>query len=125
MGYFVSYIGNYSIAGISNGRSVGVDIQPNVWSSCTSMCDSDYYHKDYKEVINMYNLLESIHNMLENIEIMMIFTIIIGVPAILWFGINEAAKILADRFYAHLEERKRQKEYDEMITRHEEKYHAK
>lgn len=71
----------------------------------------------------MYDLLESIYNMMENIQIMMIFTIIIGVPALLWFGINELAKILADRFYARLDERKRQKEYDEMITRHEERYH--
>lgn len=73
----------------------------------------------------MYDLLESIYNMMENIQIMMIFTIIIGVPALLWFGINQLAKMLADRFYAHLEERKRQKEYDEMITRHEERYHNK
>jgi len=89
------------------------------------MHNSDYYRKDYKEVINMYDLLEAISKMVENIEIMMIFTIIIGVPALLWFGINEMAKMLADRFYARLEERKRQREYDEMITRHEEKYHAK
>lgn len=73
----------------------------------------------------MIDLLESISRMIENIEIMMIFTIIIGVPALLWFGINQMAKMLADRFYARLEERKRQKEYDEMITRHEERYHNK
>lgn len=73
----------------------------------------------------MVDLLESISRMIENIEIMMIFTIIIGVPALLWFGINEMAKMLADRFYARLDERKRQKEYDEMITRHEERYHNK
>ena len=73
----------------------------------------------------MIDLLESIYNMMENIEIMMIITIIIGIPTLLWFGINEMAKMMADRFYARLEERKKQKEYDEMITRHEELYHAK
>ena len=73
----------------------------------------------------MYDILESILEMVEHIEIMMIFTIIIGVPALLWFGINELAKMLADKFYARLEERKKQKEYDRWITDHEEKYHAK
>lgn len=73
----------------------------------------------------MYDLLESIYNMMENIQIMMIFTIIVGIPAILWFGINGLAKMLADRFYVHLEERKRQKEYDRWITDHEERYHNK
>ena len=73
----------------------------------------------------MIDLLESISRMIENIEIMMIFTIIIGVPALLWAGINQLAKMLADRFYAHLEERKRQREYDRWITDHEERYHNK
>ena len=73
----------------------------------------------------MYDLLEAISKMVENIEIMMIITIIIGIPTLLWFGINEMAKMLADRFYARLEERKKQREYDRWITDHEEKYHAK
>lgn len=51
MVFIINSIGNHSIAGISNGRSVGVDIQPNVWSSRISMCDSNYYYKDHTEVI--------------------------------------------------------------------------
>lgn len=69
------------------------------------------------------------NNLFEAIEMignhMIAFAVVAGliyIPLGLYMFMDAFASMLSDKFYARLEERKRQKEYDEMITRHEERY---
>ena len=71
----------------------------------------------------MIELLESIKEMTMNIEMFVIVFAIVYIPLGLYMLLDAFASMLSDKFYARLEEKKKQKEYDEMITRHEERYH--
>ena len=73
----------------------------------------------------MIELLESIKETTMNVQTLVIVFAIVYVPLGLYILLNGLAGMLADKVYAKLEERKKQKEYDEMITRHEERYHNK
>lgn len=66
----------------------------------------------------MENLVEAV----ENIELMMFIILVVGVPTVFWTLFNVIVEESAKAFYARLEERKKQKEYDEWLTHHEEKY---
>ena len=73
----------------------------------------------------MTDLLQNIADTLQRVEIMVVLSAIFVIPYMIYMVFDAAVRAVADKFYTHLEEKKKQKEYDEMITRHEERYHNK
>lgn len=73
----------------------------------------------------MIELLQQISDTLQRVEIMVVLSAIFVIPYMIYMVFDAAVQAVVDKFYTRLEEKKKQKEYDEMITRHEERYHNK
>lgn len=73
----------------------------------------------------MIDLLQNISDTLQRVEIMVVLSAIFVIPYMIYMVFDAAVRAAADKFYTHLEEKKKQKEYDRWVTDHEEKYHAK
>lgn len=73
----------------------------------------------------MLNVFEEILESIQNIEILLIVGLVIIIPYVLYMVFDSFCKGIAEKVYAKLEERKQQKEYDEKMTRHEERYFNK
>lgn len=75
------------------------------------------------ELLNTY--LANVLDELATLGVVLTANIILVSLALLWIGFNALVKTSADRFYARLEERKAQRDWDKWLTDHEERYYKK
>jgi hypothetical protein len=71
------------------------------------------------------NLLYAITELLRNIELALWLFVFVGIPISLYLTLMITCRHVGAYLYERGEARKRQKEYDKMITEHEERYHKK
>ena len=70
----------------------------------------------------MNDLLTAIETIGSHLIAFAIVAGLIYIPLGIYMFMDAFASMLSDKFYAKMEERRKQREYDEMITRHEERY---
>lgn len=75
------------------------------------------------EIFNEF--LREILDTFQSIEFLLIIGLVITTPYVIYMAFDSFCKRTAEKVYTRIEEYKRQKEYDEMMTRHEERYFNK